>query len=201
MRSCSTRFALSFMAAMAAMTVMGSTAFAQYGLPSYGSAQASQGPVIQIHHHHYYQQSGIRPLIAQQGDPAAAGGPGYFGARPNGNAPTDFGGSWGGIGLYGYLGQQGQQSGLIVSRVDFNSPASQLGLVAGDIILEINGQDINDMTTRQLQILLLGLTTQEKEAVTMEVWNSHTRRASTLKGVFEDQAVDSFDDGQVSDDP
>ncbi len=131
-----------------------------------------------------------------------AGGAGYLGARPDGGAaPTDFGGSWGGIGLYGYLGQQGQQSGLIVSRVDANSPAGQIGLIAGDIILEINDQDINDMTTRQLQVLFLSLTTELKEAVTMQVWNSHTRRTSTLKAVFEDKAVEGFDDGEVSDDP
>lgn len=177
------------------------TAPAASGAP----ANSSQRPIIIIqhhHHHYYYPPAGLAPLAAQQADPASVAGAGYLGASHQlGAEPTPEGGSWGGIGLYAYLGQQGQHGGLIVTRVKPNSPASQLGLVARDVILTVNGQDVNEMSNRQLQILFLGLTTQAKQAVTMDVWNSYTGRTSTLKGEFENKQVQQFENADSEDAP
>jgi hypothetical protein len=182
----------------------GATAHAQYyGTQTSGarSPAASQQPtVIQIHHHHYYQPTGPTPIIAQQDDPGYLTGPGYLGGPPSVSMePMPWERNYGELGFHGYLAQKGQYSGLIVSKVFPDTPASQLGLIVGDVIISVNDQVVNDLSSRQLEILFLGLTTQEKQAVNMDVWNSHTRRMSTLKAVFEDKEVKQFQDDALDD--
>lgn len=200
---------------------IGSAAQAQYSSPDQSnqgyasqgqSAQGQSGPstgqptVIQIHHHHYYQSTGpYSPLIAQQRDPLYAAGTGYgggFGGPPSSTMePMPWERDWGQLGFHAYLGKQGQHSGLIVSRVAANSPASKLGLVVGDMIVQVNDEVTNDLSYRQLEILFLKLTSEETQMVTMQVWNSHTGRTSTLKAEFENKEVEQYRANESIDTP
>ena len=184
------------LAVAAMLTVCGAASVCAQQVPSTGaiSSPSAAGPtVIQIHHHHYYQPTGPTPLIAQQSNPGYAALT-YLGGSPSASMePKPWERNWGGLGFHAYLAQQGQYSGLIVSRVYPNTPASRLGLVVGDVIINVNGKVINDLSNRQLESLFLGLTTQVKQDVVIQVWNSHTRRMSTLKAIFEDKEVGQFE--------
>ncbi len=198
MKTCNLRNVTVLCGTVAAVVAIGgAAAHAQYYGTQGGarSPAATQGPtVIQIHHHHYYQPTGPRPIIAQQDDPGYDAGPGYLGGPPSVSMePMPWERNWGQLGFHAYLAKKGQYSGLIVSKVFPDTPASKLGLVEGDVILNVNGQVVNDLSMRELEVLFLGLTTQVKEPVTMQVWNSHIGRMSTLKAVFEDQEVQQFE--------
>lgn len=165
-----------------------------------GAPSAPQPTAIHVHHHYYnYQPNGpYSPLIAQQSDPGYVAGPGYLGGAPSVSMePKPWERNWGGLGFHAYLGQQGQHSGLIVSRVLPDSPASKLGLVVGDVILQVNDQVINDLPMRQIESLFLSLTTQAKADVTAQVFNQHTGRIGTLKAVLvddDDSAKDELEE-------
>lgn len=207
MKTCNMRGVLVLIGTIAAIVAIGGASIQaqHYGtqgrVTSPSPAAASQQPtVIQIHHHHYYQPTGPTPIIAQQSDPGYVAGPGYLGGPPSPSMePMPWERNWGELGFHAYLAQMGQYSGLIVSKVFPDTPASQLGLVVGDVIINVNGQVVDDLSNRQLEILFLGLTTEEKQAVNMQVWNSHTRRLSTLKAVFEDKEVKQFQDDSADD--
>jgi S1-C subfamily serine protease len=98
--------------------------------------------------------------------------------------------NWGDLGFFGYLGEQGDNMGLIVSRVTPDSPASKLGLVPRDIILTINEFEVGELSYRELQRVFTKLSSTPKIAVTMKVWNVHTKRDDTLKGELVNDAPD-----------
>lgn len=133
--------------------------------------------VIHVHHFYYYPSGDDL-----DDDPGARSSPFEFSYENSAfDAMPAMNRNWGDLGLFAYLGEVGDNTGLIVSRVTPNSPAAKLGLVPRDIILTINEFEVGDMSYRELEGLFVKLSSTPKIAVTMKVWNAHTRRDDTLK--------------------
>ncbi|MEQ8790440.1 MAG: PDZ domain-containing protein [Pirellulaceae bacterium] len=168
----------------------------QYQAPQYPSGQAGAAPagpqVIHIHHHYHNLSSNSAEL-------ASAYAPGMawnYGFQPGtGNIVRPWTQNWGHLGFTGYLGQQGQYTGLIVDTLTPDSPAAQMGLVQGDFILAINGRKVNDY--KQVTILFDESVDKPKAALSLRVWNPATGRIATLKA---DLVSDDGDDGDVGSD-
>jgi hypothetical protein len=159
---------------LAAVAALSATALAQPAAP----ATSTRPTTIHVHHHYYYPSGDDLGEV----DPGARSSPfefsyenSAFDEMPSPNR------NWGDLGLFAYLGQQGDYMGLIVSRVTPDSPASKLGLVPRDIILTINDLEVGEVSYREIERLFVKLSSTPKIAVTMKVWNAHTRRSDTLK--------------------
>ena len=153
-------------------------------------AKPAESPekVIHVHHHHYYGYGSIGalatsgtfgPQATSLVSQASVFSPGYhplYGAQVRPWAID-----WGKLGFYGYYGKQDDHMGLIVSKVTPGSPAQQFGLVPGDMIVSIDGQDISDSSYRVLEAIFASITIKPKAKMSMTVWNTHTRRTHTLK--------------------
>ena len=138
-------------------------------------ADTSRRVVVHIHHHYMYGSPSPLSSIQQ---PKANWGTGWDPwAEQEGDTSAL---NWGKLGFFGYVGQRGTKAGLIVTRVVPKSPATQLGLVPGDFILQIGDVEVADLSMRKLDALFVSLTTKPKVTVSMVVWNSHTKRESTL---------------------
>ena len=62
-------------------------------------------------------------------------------------------GSYVGIGIQYYESENGN---LIVKRVFENSPAKKVGLMAGDILLEVDGKSLESFTTEEVATIVMG---------------------------------------------
>ena len=91
--------------------------------------------------------------------------------------------NWYHLGFTGYLGQQGDISGLIIDKVAADSPAAQMGLIPGDFILKINGTAVDSY--RQLAVLFEETRENPKHEITFEIWNPHTRRKNTVRAILQ----------------
>jgi membrane-associated protease RseP (regulator of RpoE activity) len=139
----------------------------------------TQEKVIQVHHHHYYGYGAFGPQATSTVSQASVFSPGFHPWYGGQVRPWDI--NWGKLGFYGYYGKQGENMGLIVSKVTPGSPAEQFGLVPGDMIVSIDGQDISDSSYRILEAIFAEITIKPKASVSMTVWNTTTRRTHTLK--------------------
>lgn len=135
--------------------------------------------VIQVHHHYYFGYGAYGPQATSTVSQDSVFTPGYHPWYEGQVRPWDI--NWGKLGFYGYFGKQGDNMGLIVSKVDKGSPAEQFGLVPGDMIISIDGQNISDSSYRVLEAIFAEITTKPEAKVSMTVWNMHTRRTNTLK--------------------
>lgn len=148
------------------------------------AANTSRRVVVHIHHHYMYGSPSPLTTIQQ---PKATWGTGWDPwAEEEGDTSAL---NWGKLGFFGYIGQRGTKAGLIVTRVVPKSPATQLGLVPGDFILQIGDAEVADLSVRKLDALFVSLTTKPKVKVTMVVWNSHTKRESTLNVTLENSGT------------
>jgi len=91
---------------------------------------------------------------------------------------------WLHLGFTGYLGQQGEISGLIVDTVTPDSPAAKMGLIPGDFILKINGAPLNSY--RQVAVVFEETRENPKHEISFEIWNPHTRRKNTVRAILKD---------------
>jgi hypothetical protein len=160
-----------------------------------GTAPPKSPPAVIHVHHHYYAPLGTD---VTRGDPAARFSPTTYSYEDSAfDALPSLDRNWGDLGLFAYLGQQGDNDGLIVSRVTPSSPAAKLGLVRGDIILQINDVEVGDLSFRELQALFVRLSTTPKIKVTMQVWNVLTQRDDTLQSEFINDPPDSNEDNNL----
>jgi len=79
-----------------------------------------------------------------------------------------------------------QPAGALVSSVEKGGPAEKAGVEAGDVILKLNGQTIEDSSELPVQIASLAPGT----AVNLEVWRSHAPRELSVKlGTMEEKGT------------
>jgi len=170
------------------LTLAASGMLAATGAAQQPAAPATGAKPTVIHVHHYYYYPSGDDL---DDDPGARSSPFEFSYENNAfDAMPAMNRNWGDLGLYAYLGEVGDNTGLIVSRVTPDSPASKLGLVPRDIILTINEFEVGDMSYREIEGLFVKLSSTPKISVTIKVWNAHTKRNDTLKGELVNDAPD-----------
>lgn len=97
-------------------------------------------------------------------------------------APFD---SWPELGIVTYAGQYGGTLGQVVVRVIPGSAAARAGIVAGDVILTLNGQPTPSADS--VEAILENANVQ----FTAEVWDARTGRKSTLSGTLDPNAPKS----------
>lgn len=90
-----------------------------------------------------------------------------------GGFPTD---DWPELGINTYAGQYGGTQGQVVVRVVPNSAAAKAGIVAGDVILSLNGKPTPSSDAMDL------IFDSANGKFTAEVWDARTGRKSTLSG-------------------
>ena len=79
-----------------------------------------------------------------------------------------------------------QPAGALVSSVEKGGPAEKAGVEAGDVILKLNGQTIEDSSELPVQIASLAPGT----AVNLEVWRAHAPRELSVKlGTMEEKGT------------
>jgi len=79
-----------------------------------------------------------------------------------------------------------QPAGALVSSVEKGGPAEKAGVEAGDVILKLNGQTIEDSSELPVQIASLAPGT----AVNLEVWRTHAPRELSVKlGTMEEKGT------------
>ncbi|QDU97000.1 PDZ domain-containing protein [Lignipirellula cremea] len=156
-----------------------------------GAAPAAAPTVIHIHHHYGPAAPSANLISGNQASTAW-----NYGWQPGtGTIVTPWKQNWGHLGFTGYLGQHGGGvdldvasldvfTGLVVDTVTPDSPATQLGLVPGDFIRSINGTAVDNY--KQVTNLFEQTEQQPGGELTMEVWNPHTRRTSTLTAKIAD---------------
>lgn len=159
---------------------------------------ADQKPLVLHVHHHYYTPSGAQNInvphyrtylgastFSQQPEVIQK----YSRFFPAGNQAAvgafiePWKQNWYHLGFTGYLGQQGDISGLIIDKVAADSPAAQMGLIPGDFILKINGTAVDSY--RQLAVLFEETRENPKHEITFEIWNPHTRRKNTVRAILQ----------------
>jgi len=89
---------------------------------------------------------------------------------------------WEMLGFYGHYGYYGGQQGMVVSNVNDNTLANQIGLVAGDIITAVNGQSVQN-ADQFVQALR-----EAKGPITLSVYDTRTGRTSNMNFNAEDAA-------------
>ena len=93
--------------------------------------------------------------------------------------PTD---DWPELGINTYAGQYGGTQGQVVVRVVPGSAAAKAGIVAGDVILALNGQPTPSADAMEAVFETANL------KFTAEVWDARTGRKSTLSGPLDPNA-------------
>jgi membrane-associated protease RseP (regulator of RpoE activity) len=154
-------------------------------------------PLVLHVHHHYYTPSGGRyqytpayrtylgaathatqdPVIQRYSQAFPTGAQNAIGAYIE-----PWKQDWAHLGFTGYLGQQGEISGLIVDKVTPGSSAEKMGLIPGDFILTINGTPLNSY--RQVAVLFEETREDPKHEISFEIWNPHTRRKNTVRAIL-----------------
>jgi serine protease Do len=79
-------------------------------------------------------------------------------------------------------------AGALVSSVDPGGPAAKAGLQAGDVILAVNGQSVDDSTDLPAQIAAM----KPGSNATLDIWRDKTKKQVTVKiGSMSDTKVAS----------
>jgi hypothetical protein len=89
---------------------------------------------------------------------------------------------WASLGFVTHLGRWGLSDGLVVSRVVPGGPAANAGLVSGDVILTVNGQQIPSAAA------LAAALKASNGRFEAQVWDARSNRIKTLSGQFKPNA-------------
>lgn len=154
------------------------------------AAQATGKPIVIHIHHHYYNAAST---FGKQAPNLQNIDRNYPDFQANQGTLGDFvqpwKQDWDHLGFTGYLGQHDGylgtniKSGLIVDTIKPDSPATKMGLVQGDFILKINGTKLAGY--REVADLFEQTREDPKHRISMEIWNPHTRRTTTVNAVLE----------------
>jgi membrane-associated protease RseP (regulator of RpoE activity) len=145
------------------------------------TAGPSQPMVVHVHHH-YYNAALPSTQLANFYSPQSAWNYGYQPGLQTFVTPWKQ--DWDHLGFTGYLGQQGEITGLVVDKLTPGSAAAKMGLVQGDFILSINGTPVDSY--RQVAGLFEETKDDPKHKLAMEVWNPHTNRKNTINAVVDE---------------
>lgn len=140
--------------------------------------------VLHIHNHYYNTPNDPSAQMSTFYAPMYAW---KYGWQPGmGTVVEPWKENWGGLGLFGYLGQQQGHTGLVVDHILPGSPAASMGLVRGDFILAIDGNPLDSY--KQTAILLEEAGVGRNTRLVLDVWNPHTgRRADIVASVKRDE--------------
>ena len=85
--------------------------------------------------------------------------------------------------------------GALVSSVEPDSPAGKAGLKAGDVILKLNGKEVEESNRLPSQVANI----KPGDRATLTIWRDHTERDITVKvGAMNDNTVASANDSDHS---
>ncbi|MEK6247014.1 MAG: PDZ domain-containing protein [Planctomycetales bacterium] len=155
------------------------------------AAQATGKPIVIHIHHHYYNAASTFGKQSPNLQNIDRNYPDFDADQQTlGNFVEPWKQDWDHLGFTGYLGQhngylgvEDDKSGLIVDTIKPDSPATKMGLVQGDFILKINDTQLAGY--REVADLFEQTREDPKHRISMEIWNPHTRRTTTVNAILE----------------